>query len=99
MSDTLTAEDSIADKPVKKVSGRRIIFASAFGNALEFFDFGVYNFFVVYIGVLFFPPSSDSNVGLLLAFATFGVSFFMRPLGALLSAPMLTALAVSPPWC
>ena len=33
----------------KKPSGRRVIFASAFGNALEFFDFGVYNFFVVYI--------------------------------------------------
>lgn len=29
----------------KKPSGRRVIFASAFGNALEFFDFGVYNFF------------------------------------------------------
>lgn len=28
----------------KKPSGRRVIFASAFGNALEFFDFGVYNF-------------------------------------------------------
>jgi hypothetical protein len=40
----------------KKPSGRRVIFASAFGNALEFFDFGVYNFFVVYISTLFFPP-------------------------------------------
>lgn len=37
----------------KKPSGRRVIFASAFGNALEFFDFGVYNFFVVYISTLF----------------------------------------------
>ena len=41
----------------KKPSGKRVIFASAFGNALEFFDFGVYNFFVVYISTLFFPPS------------------------------------------
>lgn len=32
------------------------MFASAFGNALEFFDFGVYNFFVVYISTLFFHP-------------------------------------------
>lgn len=67
----------------KKPSGKRIIAASAFGNALEFFDFGVYNFFVVYIGALFFPPSSDENLGLLLAFATFGVSFFMRPVGGI----------------
>ncbi|EER1412323.1 TPA: MFS transporter [Escherichia coli] len=68
----------------KKPSGRRVIFASAFGNALEFFDFGVYNFFVVYISTLFFPPSADKNVALLLAFATFGVSFFMRPLGGII---------------
>ena len=68
----------------KKPSGRRVIFASAFGNALEFFDFGVYNFFVVYISTLFFPPSADHNVALLLAFATFGVSFFMRPLGGII---------------
>ena len=68
----------------KKPSGKRVIFASAFGNALEFFDFGVYNFFVVYISTLFFPPSADKNVALLLAFATFGVSFFMRPLGGII---------------
>ncbi|QBH98599.1 MFS transporter [Limnobaculum zhutongyuii] len=87
MADTLTStasEEVAVAKPEKKVSGRRVIFASAFGNALEFFDFGVYNFFVVYIGVLFFPPTSDPNIGLLLAFATFGVSFFMRPLGGIL---------------
>lgn len=65
-----------------KPRGRRIIFASAFGNALEFYDFGVYNFFVVYISTLFFPPS-DNDVALLLAFATFGVSFFMRPIGGI----------------
>lgn len=40
----------------KKPSGRRVIFASAFGNALEFFDFGVYNFFVVYISTLSSHP-------------------------------------------
>lgn len=74
------ASATVGNKP----SGRRIIAASAFGNALEFFDFGVYNFFVVYIGTLFFPPSSDENLGLLLAFATFGVSFFMRPIGGIL---------------
>ena len=48
------------------------------------FDFGIYNFFVIYISVLFFPPSSDPHLALLLAFATFGVSFFMRPLGGIL---------------
>lgn len=31
---------------------------------------------MVYISTLFFPPSADHNVALLLAFATFGVSFY-----------------------
>lgn len=31
---------------------------------------------MVYISTLFFPPSADKNVALLLAFATFGVSFY-----------------------
>lgn len=79
-----TAETQTEIISAPTVGGKKIIFAASFGNALEFFDFGIYNFFVIYISVLFFPPSSDPNLALLLAFATFGVSFFMRPLGGIL---------------
>ncbi|HBC5207397.1 TPA: MFS transporter [Serratia marcescens] len=79
-----TAETQTAIISAPNASGKKVIFAASFGNALEFFDFGIYNFFVIYISVLFFPPSSDSHLALLLAFATFGVSFFMRPLGGIL---------------
>ncbi|HDG0628791.1 TPA: MFS transporter [Serratia marcescens] len=79
-----TAENQTEIISAPKVGGKKVIFAASFGNALEFFDFGIYNFFVIYISVLFFPPSSDPNLALLLAFATFGVSFFMRPLGGIL---------------
>ncbi|MBH3136102.1 MFS transporter [Serratia marcescens] len=79
-----TAETQTEIISAPKVGGKKVIFAAFFGNALEFFDFGIYNFFVIYISVLFFPPSSDPNLALLLAFATFGVSFFMRPLGGIL---------------
>jgi MFS family permease len=79
-----TAETQTEIISAPTVGGKKVIFAASFGNALEFFDFGIYNFFVIYISVLFFPPSSDSNLALLLAFATFGVSFFMRPLGGIL---------------
>lgn len=79
---TVAARQEITTRP--KVGGKKVIFAASFGNALEFFDFGIYNFFVIYISVLFFPPSSDPNLALLLAFATFGVSFIMRPLGGIL---------------
>lgn len=83
MSENTAATQPTINAPAR-VGGKKVIFAASFGNALEFFDFGIYNFFVIYISVLFFPPSSDPNLALLLAFATFGVSFFMRPLGGIL---------------
>lgn len=61
----------------------RLIAACSIGNALEMFDFTVYSFFSLLIGKLFFP--SDSPYGsLLLAVATFGIGFVMRPLGGVL---------------
>ncbi|WP_413457171.1 MFS transporter [Herbaspirillum huttiense] len=60
---------------------RRAIISSSIGNALEWFDILIYGAFAVVIAKQFFPTGDDS-VSLLLTFATFGVSFFMRPLGA-----------------
>lgn len=65
-----------------KPSSWRIIAAASIGNALEWFDLVVYGFFAVTIAKLFFPSENES-VSLLLTLGTFGVSFFMRPLGAL----------------
>jgi len=70
-----TADMSAADR-------RRAVAAATIGNALEWYDFIVYSFFAATIGKLFFP-SQNPTVQLLLAFATFGVGFFMRPLGAI----------------
>ncbi len=64
----------------KTVSKSRIIAACTIGNALEFFDFVIFSFFARTIGQLFFP-SQDPTAQLLLAFATYGVGFLMRPLG------------------
>jgi MHS family proline/betaine transporter-like MFS transporter len=58
----------------------RTISAITIGNALEFFDFTVYGFMAILIGKLFFPNLSPYNQ-LLLAVATFGVGFVMRPIG------------------
>lgn len=59
---------------------RRAIIATVIGNGLEWFDFTVYSFFAVIIAKLFFPTGSELT-SLLLAVATFGVGFFMRPVG------------------
>jgi MFS transporter, MHS family, proline/betaine transporter len=64
----------------QRTSKSRIIAACTIGNALEFYDFVIFSFFARTIGALFFP-SLDPTAQLLLAFATYGVGFLMRPLG------------------
>ena len=61
----------------------RAVISSSIGNALEWFDILIYGAFAVTISKLFFP-TDDPAISLLITFATFGVSFFMRPLGAIL---------------
>ncbi|PWC51498.1 MFS transporter [Azospirillum sp. TSA6c] len=61
----------------------KVIIGTSIGNALEWFDFAVYGFFAGVIGRLFFPADNET-ASLLLSFATFGVAFLMRPLGAVL---------------
>jgi MHS family proline/betaine transporter-like MFS transporter len=61
----------------------RAVAAASISNALEWFDFVVYGFFAATMAKLFFP-AGDETVSLLLALATFGVTFVMRPIGALM---------------
>jgi MHS family proline/betaine transporter-like MFS transporter len=60
----------------------RILAAASIGNALEWYDILVYGYFAVTISRLFFPHS-DPSTALILTFGTFGVSYLVRPLGAL----------------
>ena len=62
--------------------GRSAVIAAVIGNALEWYDFTVFSFMVVVIAELFFPSSSE-YASLLLTTATFGVAFFMRPIGGI----------------
>ncbi|HWW07743.1 MFS transporter, partial [Collimonas sp.] len=62
---------------------RKAIIAVIVGNGFEWFDFTVYSFFAVTIGRLFFPTGNDLT-SLLLSVATFGVGFFMRPVGGVM---------------
>jgi MFS transporter, MHS family, proline/betaine transporter len=63
-------------------SRKRAVAAATIGSALEWYDFIVYSFFAAMIGKLFFPAALP-NTQLLIGLATFGVGFFMRPLGAI----------------
>ncbi len=60
----------------------RAVTAAVIGNALEWYDFTVFGFLTVVIAELFFPSSSD-YASILLTTASFGVAFFMRPIGGI----------------
>lgn len=66
-----------------KGSGTKAVVAASIGNALEWYDFSVYAFFVIYIAQNFFNHH-DGSQQLFEAFIAFGVGFIIRPLGALI---------------
>ncbi|MFF8278184.1 glycine betaine/L-proline transporter ProP [Streptomyces lateritius] len=66
---------------------RRAVKAASLGNAMEWFDFGIYAYLAVTLGHVFFPSGNDT-VQLLSSFATFAVAFLIRPLGGMVFGPM-----------
>lgn len=67
--------------PVARRNPWKKICAASIGNALEFYDLLIYGYFAIVIGKLFFP-TADETTSLLLSVGIFGISFVMRPLGA-----------------
>jgi MHS family proline/betaine transporter-like MFS transporter len=61
----------------------RQLAAAVIGNVLEWYDFVVFGLLTVIISRVFFPTDSQ-YASLLLTTATFGVGFFMRPVGGVL---------------
>ncbi|MGP3960926.1 MFS transporter [Nonomuraea sp. 3N208] len=64
-------------------STRGAVLAAAIGNFIEWYDFVLYGYFATIIAKIFFP-NEDPAAALLLTFALFGISFFVRPLGGVL---------------
>jgi proline/betaine transport protein TphA len=62
---------------------KKVVLAGAIGNALEWYDFTIYAFFVPIIALQFFP-NKDPFLSLLATFGVFAVGFLVRPLGAIL---------------
>ncbi|CAB3859143.1 glycine betaine/L-proline transporter ProP [Achromobacter mucicolens] len=59
---------------------KKAVTAAALGNAMEWFDFGVYGFVAFALGKVFFPDASPA-VQTIAALGTFSVPFLVRPLG------------------
>ena len=56
--------------------------AATIGNALEHFHINMYGYLAVTLSSVFFP-ARNTNVSLLLVFASFGLPYVARPLGAI----------------
>lgn len=76
--------------PMQRSRTRKSVAGSAIGNAIEWFDYGVYGYLVIYVSALFFDFGGDQGSAMprILAFATFAISFLVRPLGGIILGPL-----------
>src|SRR4051794_12134080 len=70
------------DARMAEIRMRRVVLASVLGNGLEWCDFVSYGYFASIIANVFFP--AESNLSLMLTYATFAVGFVVRPIGGIL---------------
>jgi MFS transporter, MHS family, proline/betaine transporter len=82
MSQATAYLDQAIGSPDLQRLRRRAIVSCAVGNFVELFDFVIFGLFATQIGANFFP-NVDPVLSLLQSFATYGVGFFMRPVGAI----------------
>ncbi|WP_280301856.1 MFS transporter [Nocardia neocaledoniensis] len=65
----------------------RAIGASAIGNAVEWFDYGVYAYLATYIAASLFPGDGAGS-SVLYTLLGFAVSFLIRPIGGMIWGPL-----------
>lgn len=67
---------------VDSKAAKKAVVAAGIGNAMEWFDFGIYSYLAVTLGQVFFPEVTGS-MQLVYTFATFAVAFLVRPIGGI----------------
>ncbi|MFP7477017.1 MFS transporter [Terribacillus saccharophilus] len=65
-------------------TAKKSVFATGVGNAMEWFDFGLYSYLAVIISQNFFTAVQNDELKLVFTFATFAIAFLMRPLGGII---------------
>ena len=73
-----------ATQPVTAHSPRKAALASWIGSAVEYYDFFIYGTAAALVFGKIFFPSFDPVAATVAAFATFGVGYVTRPIGAVL---------------
>ena len=70
--------------PVEHKTPKRAALASWLGSAVEYYDFFVYGTAAALIFPKIFFSAEDPKTAAIASFATFGVAYIMRPLGAVI---------------
>lgn len=69
---------TVVDSDVAK----KAVVATAMGNAMEWFDFGIYSYLIGIISVVFFS-GVDTEYQIIFSFGTFAAAFLVRPIGGI----------------
>lgn len=81
----MTQSDVAAPQPQ---SMRKVSLGSVLGQMMEWYDFNLFGLCAALVFPTLFFPDSSPIVGTLASFATLGVGFFARPVGALIFGPL-----------
>ncbi|WP_425535912.1 MFS transporter [Bacillus methanolicus] len=65
-------------------SMRRVLIASLVGSAIEWFDYFLYGTVASLVFNKLFFVNEDPTVGLLFAYTSFALAFFLRPVGGII---------------
>ena len=64
-------------------NAKKTVIATGIGNAMEWFDFGLYSYLAVIISKNFFSQVDNDQLKLVFTFATFAIAFLLRPIGGI----------------
>ncbi len=78
---TFSATATVADSKTEKQGIRSVVFASAIGTIIEWYDFLIYGMAAALVFNKLFFPSIDPLLGTLAALGSYAVGFLARPLG------------------
>ncbi|NUR94515.1 MAG: MFS transporter [Kribbellaceae bacterium] len=81
---TPTTSPDVVHSPATR---RRLFASTMIGNTVEYYDFTLYGTLAAVIATHFFPKG-ETTVALLAAYAGVALSYFVRPLGALVLGPL-----------
>lgn len=76
--------DKSSINKVDPKTAKKTVFATGIGNAMEWFDFGLYSYLAVILGQNFFSSVENDQLKTIFTFATFAIAFLLRPVGGII---------------